>query len=182
MIVRTSRSRHFIRTTVIALCLSAAYAPVVVSQETKKDADPCSSSSDTAFPCPSSAGKKEIPETPGRQAANLPDAPQPQGQNNLPGSSPHPQAANSAVLFLPVATSQRLSFRDKPTIHTHQTFGPPALILPAFRAGMGMANPPSHYPREWRDGAGAFGRLYGDSIAMATSHPTARFFTGVPFP
>src|SRR5260370_8802987 len=86
MIVRTSRSRHFIRTTVIALCLSAAYAPVVVSQETKKDADPCSSSSDTAFPCPSSARKKEIPETPGRQAPNLPDAPQPQGQNKLPGS------------------------------------------------------------------------------------------------
>ncbi len=179
MIVRTSRSRHFIRTTVIALCLSAAYAPVVVSQETKKDADPCSSSSDTAFPCPSSAGKKEIPETPGRQAANLPDAPQPQGQNNLPGSWPHPQAANSAVLFLPVATSQRLSFSDKVTIYTHQTFGPPALILPAFRAGMGMANPPSHYPREWRDGAGAFGRLYGDSIAMATSQRTARFLTGV---
>src|SRR5258708_5472266 len=179
MIVRTSRSRHFIRTTVIALCLSAAYAPVVVSQETKKDADPCSSSSDTAFPGPSWAGKKEIRETPGGQAANLPDAPQPQGQNNLPGSSPHPQAANSAVLFLPVATSQRLSFSDKVTIYTHQTFGPPALILPAFRAGMGMANPPSHYPREWRDGAGAFGRLYGDSIAMATSQRTARFLTGV---
>src|SRR5260370_22993392 len=81
MIVRTSRSRHFIRTTVIALCLSAAYAPVVVSQETKKDADPCSSSSDTAFPCPSSAGKKEIPATPGLQAAKLPYPPPPPHQN-----------------------------------------------------------------------------------------------------
>jgi len=179
MIVRTYRSKHSIRMTVIALCLSAAYSPVVASQETKKDADLCRSSSDMAFLCPSAAGKKEIPETPGRQAANLPDAPQPQGQNNLPGSSPHPQAANSAVLFLPVATSQRLSFSDKFTIYTHQTFGPPALILPAFKAGIGMANPTNHYPGEWKDGAGAFGRLYGDSIAMVTSQRTARFLTGL---
>src|SRR5207245_8153179 len=70
-------------------------------------------------------------------------------------------------------------FRSKFTIYAHQTFGPPALILPAFKAGMGMANPTKHYPREWKDGAVAFGRLYGDSIAMATSQRTARFLTGV---
>jgi hypothetical protein len=179
MIVRTVRSKHSIRMTLIALCLSATYSPVVASQETKKEAELCRISSDTALPCPSPAPRKEIPETQAQQAANLPDAPQPQDQNNLPGSSPHPQAANSAVLFLPVATSQRLSFSDKFTIYTHQTFGPPALILPAFKAGIGMANPTNHYPREWKDGAGAFGRLYGDSIATVTSQRTARFLTGV---
>ncbi len=42
-----------------------------------------------------------------------------------------------------------------------------------------MANPKNHYPRKWRDGAGAFGKLYGDSIAMVTSERTARFLTGV---
>jgi hypothetical protein len=42
---------------------------------------------------------------------------------------------------------------------------------------MGMANPKSHYPREWKDGPGAFGRLYGDAIAMDTSKRTARFLT-----
>src|SRR5260370_17645856 len=156
--------------TVIALCLSADYSPVVASQETKKDADLCRSSSDMAFLCPSAVGKKEIPETPGGRAANLPDAPQPQGQNNLPGSSSHPHAANSAVLFLPVATSQRLSFSDRFTIYTHQTFGPPALILPAFKAGIAMANPTNHYPRECTTASGAFGPLYGGSIAMVTSH------------
>ncbi len=179
MIVRTYRSSHFIRMTVIALCLTAAYSPVVASQETKKEADLCHNSTDAAFSCPSAATAKEIPETQSPQAANLPDAPQPKGQSNLPTSSSHAQDENSAVLFLPVKSPRTLSFSDKFTIYAHQTFGPPALILPAFRAGMGMANPPNHYPREWKDGAGAFGRLYGDSVATVTSQRTARFLTGV---
>jgi len=179
MTVRTYRSKHFIRVTVIALCLMGAHSPVVASQETKKEADLCRSSSDTKLPCSSAAATKEIPETPSQQAANLPDAPQPQGQSNLPSSSSHPQEENSAVLFLPVKSPRTLSFGDKFAIYTHQTFGPPALILPAFKAGLGMANPTKHYPREWKDGAGAFGRLYGDSIATVTSQRTARFLTGV---
>ena len=179
MIIRTYRSKHFIRVTVIALCLMGAYSPVVASQETKKEADLCRSSSDAKLPCSSAAATKEIPETPSQQAASLPYAPQPQGQSNLPSSSSHPQEENSAVLFLPVKSPRTLSFGDKFTIYTHQTFGPPALILPAFKAGMGMANPTKHYPREWKDGAGAFGRLYGDSIATVTSQRTARFLTGV---
>ena len=179
MIVRTYRSKHFVRVTVITLCLSAAHSPVVVSQETKKEADLCPSSSDAKLPCSSATATKEIPETKSQQAANFPEAPQPQGQSNLPSSASHPQEENSAVLFLPVKSSRSLSLSDKFTVYTHQTFGSPALILPAFKAGMGMANPTKHYPREWKDGAGAFGRLYGDSIAMVTSQRTARFLTGV---
>jgi hypothetical protein len=179
MIVRTYRSNHFIRTAVIALCLSAAYSPVVVSQETKREADLCLSLSGAAFPCPSATPAKETPETQGQRVASLPDAPQPQGQSNLPSSSSHPQDENSALLFLPVKSSPGLSFGDKFKIYAHQTFGPPAVIFPAFAAGMGMANPRNHYPREWRDGAGAFGRLYGDSVAMVSSQRTARFLTGV---
>jgi len=177
MIVRTCCSKHFIRMTVIAVCLAAAYPPVVASQETKKELDHSCHASDEALPCPAAA--KELAEAKNQQAANLPDAPQPQGQSNLPSSSPIPQDQNSALLFLPVKSSRSLSFGDKFTIYTHQTFGPPALILPAFKAGMGMANPTNHYPREWKDGAGAFARLYGDSLAMATSQRTARFLTGV---
>jgi len=167
--------------TVIALCLAAAYSPVGASQEMKKEADHSCPSSDEAFPCPSAVPAKEIAETKNRQVANLTDGPQAQDQSNLPSSSSHLQDENSAVLFLPVKSSRSLSFGDKFTIYAHQTFGPPALILPAFKAGMGMANPTKHYPREWKDGAGAFGRLYGDSIAMVTSQRTARFLTGVAF-
>jgi hypothetical protein len=179
MIVRMYRSKDLICTTAIALCLSAANSPVVSSQESKEKADPCRRSSDAACPCPSAAATKEIPQTRIPQAANLPDAPQPQGQSNLPRSSSHPQDENSALLFLPVKSSNSLSFGDKFTIYAHQTFGPPAVIFPAFTAAMGMANPRKHYPREWRDGPGGFGRLYGDSIAMVSSQRTARFLTAV---
>jgi hypothetical protein len=179
MTVRTNCSKHLIRMTAIALCLTAACSPVVASQEMKKEAGLICGSNDTTFPCPSVADQKEIPETQGQQAANLAGIPEAQDQSNPSSSSSHPQDENNAVLFLPVTTSQRLSFSDKFTIYAHQTFGPPALIFPAFAAGMGMANPRNHYPREWRNGGGAFGRLYGDSIATATSQRTARFLTGV---
>jgi hypothetical protein len=179
MIVRTYRSKPFLRMAVIALGLSAAYSPVAGSQETKRDVDPCRSSLDTALPCPSLAPAKEIAETQNQQTANLPDAPQAQDQTTPSSSSSIPQDQNTALLFLPVKSSHSLSFGEKFTIYAHQTFGPPALIVPAFKAGMGMANPTKHYPREWKDGAGAFGRLYGDSIATVTSQRTARFLTGV---
>lgn len=188
MIVRTYLYKHFIRTTVISLSLTAAYSPLIASQEARTETGNRCTSSDANPACPSEVnGKKtateNIPGTPNPQAANLhtnlPDAPQAQDQNNPPISSVHPQDQDSAVLFLPVANSHRLSFDDKFTIYTHQTFGPPAVIFPAFAAALGMANPKSHYPHEWRDGAGAFGRLYGDSLAMAASQRTARFLAGV---
>jgi hypothetical protein len=179
MNVRTCRSTHSICITVIALSLAVAYPPVGLSQQTKKEADLNCAPSDGASPCPSAPAATEIPATQSRQVANLPDAPQPQYQSDPSGSSAHQQDQNSALLFLPVKSPRTLSFSDKFTIYTHQTFGPPAVIFPAITAGMGMANPRSHYPREWKDGPGAFGRLYGDTLAMATSQRTARFLTGV---
>jgi hypothetical protein len=179
MIVRTYRCTHSIRIAAIALSLTAAYSPLALSQQTKKEANLNCPPSDGVSPCPSAAAATEIPATHSRQVANLPDAPQPQYQSDPSGSASHPQDQNSALLFLPVKSPRTLSFSDKFAIYTHQTFGPPALIFPAITAGMGMANPRSHYPREWKDGPGAFGRLYGDTLAMATSQRTARFLTGV---
>jgi hypothetical protein len=178
MTLRMCRSKRLIGMTAIALCFAAAYSPVVAAQETKKEADLSCSSSYAAFPCPSALAKKETQETQSQQAANLPDIPPAQDQSN-PSNSPYrPQDGSNAILFLPVANSQRLTFSDKFTIYAHQTFGPPALILPAFTAGRDMANSKSHYPREWKDGAEAFGRLYGDTIAAGTSERTARLLTG----
>lgn len=178
MTERTHHSKHLIHMTVIALCLTAANSSVVASQETKEEANLSCSPSAATLPCPAATDRKELPETPVPQTADLTGIPEAQGQSNPPKSPFLPYQANSAVLFLPIATSQPLSFRDKFTIYAHQTFGPPAVIFPAFTAGMGMANPKSHYPHDWRDGGGGFGRLYGDSIAMATSQRTARFLTG----
>jgi hypothetical protein len=66
---------------------------------------------------------------------------------------------------------------------TETYFNPSALTAPAFRAGLRMANPPgkgaTQYPSEWRQGAEAFGRNYGDAVAERVSFQTARFATGV---
>jgi hypothetical protein len=169
MIVRRCRSEHFFRMTFTALCFMVVYLPLAASQETKEEAALSCSSSNAAFVCPSAAARKEIPKTQDQLAANLPDAPQTQDQSNPPSSSSQPQDQNSALLFLPVKSPRSPSFGNKFTIYAHQAFGPPAVIFPAFGAGMAMANPKKNYPREWKDGAGAFGRQYGDSNFPANS-------------
>jgi hypothetical protein len=112
----------------------------------------------------------------------LPDAPLPKGQ--APGQDQNPVAPSSLqpnqVLGLPpTLTRTPLTGGDKFRIYIHKSFGPPAVILPAFGAGFQMLNPPNHYPREWKDGAGAFGRIYGYKEADRASRETAQFLTGV---
>ncbi len=96
---RTYRCKHSIRMSVIALCLTGAYSPVVASQETKiasqetkKEADLSCSSSDATLHCASATAKKEIPEAQGQQGANLPEA---QDQSN---QSPACQEYSTSVL------------------------------------------------------------------------------------
>jgi len=55
----------------------------------------------------------------------------------------------SPLPFLPAPMTRRpLTAEGKLSVYVHRTFGPPALILPAFGASFSMLNPPSHYPRE----------------------------------
>jgi hypothetical protein len=65
---------------------------------------------------------------------------------------------------------------------TETYFNLGALTAPAFRAGLRLANPPgkgaTRYPPEWRRGAEAFGRNYGDAFSERISFQTARFVTG----
>jgi hypothetical protein len=44
-----------------------------------------------------------------------------------------------------------------------------------------MANPPVRYPHEWKNGGGAFGRLYGDYLARRESAQAAQFLSEVAF-
>ena len=66
---------------------------------------------------------------------------------------------------------------------TETYLNPSVFTAPAFRAGIRMANPPgkglTKYPPEWRQGAEAFGRNYGDAFAQRVTFETARFATGV---
>jgi hypothetical protein len=66
---------------------------------------------------------------------------------------------------------------------TETYLNPSVFTAPAFRASIRMANPPgkgtTQYPPEWRQGAEAFGRNYGDAFTQRVTFQTARFATGV---
>ena len=79
----------------------------------------------------------------------------------------------------PVLTSAPLTSQQRLTIYVHETYGPAAVVFPAVGAGIRMANPPTHYPRDWKDGAEAFGRNYGNNVATQTTQRTAKFVTEV---
>ena len=115
-------------------------------------------------------------------ADTLPDAPVPQDQMQkqpLPSSSASATHLNQFPVLPPGLTRISLTASDKFHIYIHKTYGPPAVILPALGAGLQWANPPSQYPREWKDGPGAFGRNYGYRVADHTARNTAQFVTDV---
>ena len=116
--------------------------------------------------------------------ANLPDAPMPQDQAQ-DQSPPSPVDSgthlNPFPILSPRLTRAPLTLQNKFLIYTHKTFGPPAVILPAFGAGLAMLNPPNRYPREWKDGASAFGRNYGETVATGTARKTAGMLAGIAF-
>jgi|SRR5579871_4427482 len=61
----------------------------------------------------------------------------------------------------------------------HRSLSIGTLIDPLFMAVPEMANPPAGYPTRWRKGPEAFGRLYGDALALQTVQQTSRFLTGL---
>jgi hypothetical protein len=78
--------------------------------------------------------------------------------------------------------SQNPGLRDKFAHYLRESYlNPSAVVAPAFRASIRMANPPgkgaTQYPSEWRQGAEAFGRNYGDAFAERVSFHTASFVT-----
>ena len=119
------------------------------------------------------------------QDDSLPDAPLAAGQvqeqaqdSAAPSVQTALQQPNELPVLPPTLTRTPLTGQDKFLLYIHKSFGPPAVILPAFGACFQMLNPPNHYPRDWKDGADAFGRNYGYRVADRTSRETAQFLTG----
>ena len=139
------------------------------------------------FSVPALAQQTSEPSSAEALTSALPDAPSVQDAQDASPPREAAAAASSSALQGPIGpvpplwSNRPLSFHEKFTIYTHQAFGPPALIFPAFGAGIRMANPPKNYPRDWTDGGGAFGRLYGDAIATQTTKRTAKFLTDTLF-
>jgi hypothetical protein len=100
----------------------------------------------------------------------------------LAAYSPAQSASGVAQGFS--SNGQSFGVEDKFRYYMSEAYlNPGALTAPAFRAGIRMANPPgkgeTRYPAEWRQGAEAFGRNYGDAFAQRVTFQTARFATGV---
>lgn len=75
----------------------------------------------------------------------------------------------------------RLDFAGKARYFAVHSFGPGAFVGPLLWSAPILAKPPAHYPNDWRRGAGALGRLYGDALAFQTTAQTGRFLTGAAF-
>jgi hypothetical protein len=166
---------------------------LLVSATTILCLNPRSTAAQTSEAKPAPTDQKDAPTFPKPQGDklqatrrdldidSLPDAPLPQRQAQEEAQShvaPLTQQPNQLLDLPPVLTRTTLTGEDKLQIYIHKAFGPPAVVLPALGTGFQMLNPPSHYPREWKDGSDAFGRIYGYKVADRTSRETAQFLTG----
>jgi hypothetical protein len=174
--IRSGRSCAIILIATTIFCL---HPRSIAAQDLK--AKPAPTDHADVAPSSTSHGDELLPARQDLTGDSLPDAPLPKGpsqeqdQNSVAPSGLQP---NQVLGLPPTLTRTRLTGEDKLQIYIHKTFGPPAVILPAFGAGFQMLNPPNHYPRDWKDGAAAFGRIYGYKEADRASRETAQFLTG----
>jgi hypothetical protein len=80
-----------------------------------------------------------------------------------------------------VLSCHRLGFAGKVRYFAVHSFGPGAFVGPLVWSAPILAKPPVHYPQDWRQGAGALGRLYGDALALQTTAQTGKFLMGAAF-
>jgi hypothetical protein len=174
------RFGHVSGTLLVAAAIFAVPPCVVFSQDLESRSPSTVRSEDDSLSVPNRA-EKHTSLADAAVVATLPDAPMPQDQAQDP-PPPAPSVSethlNQFPILSPGLTRSPLRFQDKFRIYEHKTFGPPAVMLPALGAGLGMLNPPSKYPKEWKDGVAAFGRNYGYRVADHTSRNTAQFLTG----
>jgi hypothetical protein len=72
-----------------------------------------------------------------------------------------------------------LDSRRKAECFARRSLSAGAFVAPLFTAVPEFVKPPARYPTQWRKGPAAFGRLYGDALALETVQQTSRFLTGL---
>jgi len=153
----------------------------VFAQEVESQSASATRSHNDPSPAPHDSANQTQPKN-DLTGGVLPDAPDPQIQTQneppptFPASGTH---LNQFPVLPPGLTRMSLTTADKFQIYIHKTYGPPAVILPGFGAGLQMANPKSTYPKDWKDGMAAFGRNYGYRVADHTARNSAQFLTDV---
>jgi len=108
----------------------------------------------------------------------LPGSPAPAFADTPVASQPTPPDTTSKPTLPSVSGMQPgtpLTLQDRFTLEVRTTFGPGAFATPVAEAATNMVFPPNHYPHEWADGAGAFGRNYGADLARHTAGGLTHF-------
>src|SRR5579885_3639315 len=72
-----------------------------------------------------------------------------------------------------------LDSRRKADCFVHRSLTVGTFVGPLFMAVPEFVRPPAGYPAQWRKGPAAFGRLYGDALALETVQQTCRFLIGL---
>jgi hypothetical protein len=88
-----------------------------------------------------------------------------------------PSTANDIPRVPGPLTIQPMNFKDQARFYLRHTYDPVSLLLPALPAAILLADPPKKYSREWKDGGPAFGRNFGDALAVQTAANTGKFLT-----
>ena len=94
----------------------------------------------------------------------------------LPLAAQSPAASPGDSLFDSVSNGAPQTFSERFRDFAVITVGPRALFTAAAGSGISMIRP-RNYPRAWRQGPGAFGRIYASHLATGASEDTARFVT-----
>ena len=82
---------------------------------------------------------------------------------------------NDSTSLFHARSGNRFDFAGKASYFARHSFGLGAFVGPLFAAAPELAKPPAGYPQQWRKGAGAFGRLYGDAFAFRRLRKPASF-------
>ena len=153
------------RSIVLLLTLTIVSGVLLTAQENNEGSSPDKGARSPARGTQTTGGAAQ-------SKSQLPDAPQPQEPSAW-------DRTRLPAILAPQMTNRPLSAADKMQLYVHQAFNPVAFILPTFSVALTMADPPDHYPSEWKNGGGGFGRLYGDSLAKREAQLAAQTLTKI---
>jgi hypothetical protein len=120
-----------------------------------------------------------------QESVDLPSKPEPTTTTTQQDSSTSDPSTNSASVDAPVIPAQPLTFGERLKIYERSFIRPDSLIGPAFGAGIGQWR---DTPREWGQGADAYGVRFASGLGRsiisrtiefgfaATDHEDTRFF------
>jgi hypothetical protein len=94
------------------------------------------------------------------------------GVLRVPGSADQIPRGTHTLEIEPMTAEQKFNW------YRRHSFDVGSLLVPALPAAILMADPPKHYPRDWRNGGTAYGRNFGDCLATEAAANAGRYLAG----